>query len=83
MSTAEIRILVVDDQEIIREGIASLLDIQPGVTVVGMATNGQEAVDQAETLTPDIILMDIRMPVLDGIAATEQIRRQWPACQVM
>lgn len=80
---ADVRLLVVDDQQIIREGIASLLDIQPGVTVVGMAKSGQEAVEQVETLGPDIVLMDIRMPVMDGIAATQQIRRQWPTCQVL
>ncbi|MBV7334772.1 response regulator transcription factor [Chloroflexi bacterium TSY] len=84
MSTeADIRILVVDDQQIIRDGIASLLDIQPGITVVGTATNGQEAVGQVETLAPDIVLMDIRMPIMDGIAATEQISGQWPVCQVI
>ncbi len=84
MSTdADVQLLVVDDQQIIREGIASLLDIQPGVTVVGMAQNGQEAIDQVERLLPDIVLMDIRMPTMDGIAATQQIRRQWPTCQVL
>ena len=78
-----VRVLVVDDQQLIREGIASLLGIQEGIEVVGTADNGQEAVVQALDLSPDVILMDIRMPIMDGIAATEQIRNQLPGCQVL
>lgn len=75
--------LVVDDQRLMREGIASLLSIQAGIAVVGMASNGQEALEQALALTPDVILMDVRMPVMDGVAATAQVRRQLPDCQVL
>jgi DNA-binding NarL/FixJ family response regulator len=78
-----ISVLVVDDQRLVREGIASLLDIQDGVQVVGQAVNGQDAVETAVSLQPDIILMDVRMPIMDGITATEQIRRQLPDCQVL
>ena len=79
----DVTVLVVDDQRLVREGIASLLDIQPGVTVIGTAVNGQEAVEKAESLTPDVILMDVRMPVMDGIAATIEIRQNLPNCQVL
>ena len=79
----DIRVLVVDDQHLIREGIASVLDIQEGITVVGTATNGEEAVAQAEALSPDLVLMDVHMPVMDGIVATELIRQRLPDCQVV
>ncbi|MBN2006914.1 MAG: response regulator transcription factor [Anaerolineae bacterium] len=78
-----VRVLVVDDQQLMRDGIASLLSIQDGIEVAGTAANGQEAVSQAEALSPDIILMDIRMPVMNGIAATAQVRSRLPACQVL
>ncbi len=78
-----VRILVVDDQRLIREGIASLLGIQPGIEVVGTAANGQEALDQALDRTPDVILMDVRMPIMDGVQATKAIRQQRPSCQIL
>lgn len=80
---ASVRVLVVDDQQLMRDGIASLLSIQAGIEVVGTAADGQEAIDQALELSPDVILMDIRMPIMDGIVATEQVRRQLPDCQVL
>lgn len=78
-----VRVLIVDDQQLMRDGISSLLSIQEGIEVIGAAANGQEAMEQALALSPDVILMDVRMPVMNGIAATEQIRRQLPACQVL
>ncbi|MEJ5198575.1 MAG: response regulator transcription factor [Anaerolineae bacterium] len=78
-----IRVLVVDDQRLVREGIASLLGLQEGITVVGTAVDGQEAVEKAAALTPDVVLMDVRMPVMDGIAATALIRRTLPDCRVL
>ncbi|MBN1935257.1 MAG: response regulator transcription factor [Anaerolineae bacterium] len=79
----EIRVLVVDDQRLIREGIASLLNIQDGVQVVDTAVDGQEAVQKALALSPDVVLMDVRMPVMDGIAAARKICQQLPNCQVL
>jgi DNA-binding NarL/FixJ family response regulator len=82
-SQADVRVLVVDDQQLMRDGISSLLDIQEGIEVIGTAGDGQEAIAQALALEPDVILMDVRMPVMNGIVATEQIRQQLPACQVL
>jgi DNA-binding NarL/FixJ family response regulator len=79
----DVTVLVVDDQRLIREGIASLLDIQEGVTVVGTAVNGQEAIEKAVALSPEVILMDVRMPVMDGIAATVRVRQELPGCRVL
>ncbi len=78
-----ISVLVIDDQRLMREGLASLLSIQDGIEVVGTAINGQDALEQAQQLHPDVILMDVRMPVLDGVAATIQIRQQLPSCQIL
>lgn len=78
-----VRVLVVDDQRLMRDGIASLLSIQDGIEVVGTAANGQEALEQALALRPAVILMDVRMPVMDGVAATAQVRRQMPDCQIL
>src|SRR6266702_2204200 len=78
-----VRVLVVDDQQLIREGIASLLGIQDGVHVVGTAADGQEAVEKARALSPEIVLMDVRMPVMDGVQATARICSQLPFCQVL
>ncbi len=78
-----VTVLVADDQRLVREGIASLLDIQAGISVVGEAVNGQEAIEKALALRPDVILMDVRMPVVDGIVATGQIHRELPDCQVI
>jgi DNA-binding NarL/FixJ family response regulator len=76
-------VLVVDDQRLIRDGIASLLGLQPGIAVVGTAANGREAVERAVTLAADVVLMDVRMPEVDGIAALELLRRRAPACRVV
>ena len=78
-----VRVLIVDDQQLMRDGIASLLKLQDGLEIVGMAANGQEAVELATSQQPDVILMDVRMPILDGVAATEQIHRQMPACKIL
>ena len=79
----EVKVLIVDDQRLVREGIASLLAIQENIQVVGVAEDGQEAVHKALELKPDVVLMDVRMPVMDGIAATTAIRQQIPDCQVL
>lgn len=71
--TKKIRIMLVDDQTILRAGLAGLLNRNPDMTVVGEAGNGQEAVAMAEQLAPDVILMDVRMPVMDGVSATREM----------
>lgn len=68
-----IRVLVADDQDLVRTGLAMILDAQPGIEVVGQAADGLEAVEFARRLRPDVCLLDIRMPGLDGIAATREL----------
>jgi DNA-binding NarL/FixJ family response regulator len=77
------RVLIVDDQSLIREGLAIILDTQPDLQVVGQAGNGREAVKLAGQLVPDVILMDIRMPMMDGIKATRQIIESHPEIKVL
>jgi DNA-binding NarL/FixJ family response regulator len=77
------KVLVVDDQRLVREGIASLLGIQPGIDVVGMAANGKEAIEQVMALRPDVVLMDVRMPEMDGVEAVAVLRRRAPDCRVV
>jgi DNA-binding NarL/FixJ family response regulator len=80
---ASLRILVVDDQLLYAEAISVLLDQQDGLEVVGIARDGREAIEQAVALRPDVVLMDIKMPRLDGISATRRIRRRLPATRVV
>lgn len=79
----EVRVLVVDDQRLLRDGIASLLEIQEGINVVGTAASGEEALERSLVLCPDVILMDVRMPGMDGVAATQRILRQLPTCHIL
>jgi len=72
----QIRVLIADDQGVIREGLAMVLGLLPDVEVVGAARDGQEAVDLAAERQPDIVLIDLRMPRCDGVAATRQLREQ-------
>lgn len=83
MTAEPVRVLVVDDQQLIREGIASLLSIQDGIEVVGTACDGRDAVDKALTLSPDVVLMDVRMPEMDGVQAVAALKLRLPACRVV
>jgi DNA-binding NarL/FixJ family response regulator len=78
-----LRVLVVDDQQLVREGIASLLGIQPGITVVGTAADGKAAVNAAVELAPHVVLMDVRMPEMDGVEATAILHRRAPEIRVV
>ena len=80
---APIRVLIADDQRVVREGLSMLVALIDDVEVVGAACDGSEAVRLAETYRPDVILMDLRMPELDGIAATAQLRERLPAARVL
>jgi DNA-binding NarL/FixJ family response regulator len=78
-----INILIADDQDLFRQGLATLLNLEEDLQVVGQASNGQEAIALAEQLQPDVILMDMRMPVCNGVAATEQIHQQYPWMRIL
>jgi DNA-binding NarL/FixJ family response regulator len=77
------KVLIVDDQALVRVGLRKILDAEPDCVVVGEAANGQEAVQQTRQLRPDVVLMDIRMPVLDGIEATRRIVAAQPDTRVL
>lgn len=78
-----LRILLVDDHILFRKGLARLLDAQPDFQVVGEASDGTEGVEKARALRPDVVLMDLRMPVCDGLEATRQIKRELPSVRVV
>ncbi len=73
-----IQVLLVDDQTLIRQGIRLLLEIETDIRVVGQAADGREAIRQVEALHPDVVLMDVRMPEMDGVAATREIASRFP-----
>ena len=78
-----ITVLLADDHRIVREGLLALLKQEPDIHVIGEAENGRQAVDLARTLTPAVVLMDISIPLLNGLEATRQILRAAPAIQVI
>ena len=78
-----IRVLIADDSVRARQGLRALLATWPDITVVGEAANGQEAVRRVAEYRPDVVLMDLEMPVLDGVQATRLIKQQWPAVTVI
>ena len=78
-----IKVMLVDDQIILAEGIKSVLETSGDITVVGVAGDGSEAVSLAESLKPDVVLMDIRMPNMNGVAATKKIKEALPECKII
>jgi DNA-binding NarL/FixJ family response regulator len=78
-----VRVLIVDDQTVVREGLAAILGTDPDLEVVGLAGDGQQALALAAELQPDVVLMDLKMPVLDGVQATRQLRRRHPSIAVL
>jgi DNA-binding NarL/FixJ family response regulator len=78
-----IRVLLVDDQILFREGLGSLLSLEPDLEIVGHANHGREAISLAARIQPNVILMDVRMPVCDGVMATREIHEQFPQIRIL
>jgi NarL family two-component system response regulator LiaR len=78
-----IRVMIVDDHTMVRRGLAAMLKVKPDLTLVGEASNGQEALQVCEAVRPDVILMDLVMPRMDGTTAIRAVRRHWPGVQVI
>jgi DNA-binding NarL/FixJ family response regulator len=83
MHDKTVRILIADDHEAIREGVQKIVELQPGWTVCGMAVTGRQAVEQSRNLNPDIVVIDVSMPALNGLEATRQIKRVRPTTEVL
>lgn len=83
MNTPPIRVMVVDEHGMVRKGIIAYLKNHPDLHIIGEAQNGREAVDLCERLEPDVILMDLQMPEMDGITATRLIHKQYPRVQIV
>jgi NarL family two-component system response regulator LiaR len=83
MTTESIRVLIVDDHAVVREGLRTYLDLSEAIDVVGEARNGREAIERARALKPDVVLMDLLMPEMDGIAATRGVKEASPSTHVI
>ena len=80
---SHVRILIADDHEVVRKGLRSLLESQPGIEVIGEATNGREAVEKAAAAKPDVVVLDVGMPELNGLEATRRIVKAAPRTEVL
>ena len=78
-----IKLMLVDDHDVVRTGLRSFLETQPGFEVIAEAKNGRQALEKAREVQPDIVLMDITMPDMDGIEATLQLKNLYPECQIL
>jgi DNA-binding NarL/FixJ family response regulator len=78
-----IRVLICDDQTVVREGLAAILGTDPEIEVAGLASNGREALDLIQESQPDVVLMDLKMPVMNGVQTTQHLRRAYPQVQVL
>lgn len=83
MNEAEVRVLIADDQKVVRDGLSMILGLLEGIKVVGAAVDGADAVRQAQMLGPDVVLMDLHMPVMNGVEATDILSQQTPAPKVV
>jgi len=81
--TEQIRVLIVDDHDMVRAGLATFLEVSDDLELVGEAKDGREAILFCEQKNPDVILMDLVMPVMDGVSAIKEIRKRWPGVQVV
>ena len=79
----KIRVLVTDDHAMVRDGICALLALTGDIEAVGIATNGREALEMVRELTPDVVLMDIAMPIMDGVEATRRIHKEFPKVKIL
>ncbi|MEH2411910.1 response regulator transcription factor [Nostoc sp.] len=78
-----IKVLLVDDQSLIRQGLKALLELEPDIEIVGEAENGEQAINLVAKLQPDVILLDIRMPIMDGVAATREIQKRFAKTKIL
>ncbi|MBD2665950.1 two component transcriptional regulator, LuxR family [Richelia sinica FACHB-800] len=78
-----IKVILVDDQSLIRQGLKALLELETDLEIVGEAENGEKAIELVSQLQPDVVLMDIRMPIMDGVAASKEIQQQFPKTKIL